>query len=71
MHAIITDGDLRRALAKVEDLSALTAATLMTENAVSVHSDSSLQDAVRLMEERKSQIAVYQLPTPSRTRQSA
>lgn len=65
LHAIITDGDLRRALAKVEDLSGLTAGTLMTENPVSVHSDASLQDAVRLMEERESQISVLPVTDPN------
>lgn len=57
-HAIITDGDLRRVLAKVEDLSGLAARNLMTVDPVSIRSDASLHDAVRVMEERDSQISV-------------
>lgn len=55
---IITDGDLRRALHTHEDLSGLSAASLMTAKPVCAFETMSLGDAARVMEDRPSQISV-------------
>ena len=55
---IITDGDLRRAIAEGADIRAMTASCLMTPNPVCVHPEASLQQAIEIMEDRPSQIAV-------------
>ena len=55
---IITDGDLRRALAKEENVMDLTSEQLMTANPTCIASTASLHDAVKTMEERESQISV-------------
>ena len=57
---IITDGDLRRAIAKIEptDLKNLQAAAIMAENPVTVHPEQLAYDALQLMENRSSQISV-------------
>ena len=58
LKGIITDGDLRRALASEEKVMDLTGDLLMTANPTCIHTDDSLHDAVRIMEERESQISV-------------
>ena len=58
LRGIITDGDLRRALANEENVMDLTGDQLMTANPICIGTDSSLHDAVRIMEERASQISV-------------
>lgn len=58
LRGIVTDGDLRRALVGEEDVQKLRAGDLMTSDPVCIHPEASLQDAVRMMEERSSQIAV-------------
>jgi arabinose-5-phosphate isomerase len=57
---IITDGDLRRALQKIKqaDLETLQGATIMTRNPVVALPDLLAYDALRLMEDRPSQISV-------------
>ncbi len=55
---IITDGDLRRALANEENVMDLTSNQLMTANPTCIATDASLHDAVKTMEERTSQISV-------------
>jgi arabinose-5-phosphate isomerase len=55
---LITDGDLRRALETNDDIRRVSAGDLMTAHPVTVHPDTSLQDALRLMEDRPSQISV-------------
>ncbi len=62
---IITDGDLRRAIAEGEDIRAMTASCLMTPNPVCVHPAATLQQAIEIMEDRPSQIAV--LPVTDET----
>lgn len=54
---IITDGDLRRALREHERFDTLRAEDVMTGDPVIVTPEASLQEAVRLMEERSSQIS--------------
>lgn len=58
LQGIVTDGDLRRALVGEEDVRKLRAGDLMTSDPVCIHPEASLLDAVRMMEERSSQIAV-------------
>ena len=60
---IITDGDLRRALEKDVDIRELRASELMMSDPVTISPESKIGLAVRLMEERESQIAV--LPVQS------
>ncbi len=55
---LVTDGDLRRALAGDEDVRNMSAAHLMNSDPICIQSDASLQDAVCIMEDRPSQIAV-------------
>ena len=55
---IVTEGDLRRCLAENGDIDQLMVSEVMTENPVSVNLDAPLNDAVTLMEDRKSQISV-------------
>lgn len=55
---IITDGDIRRILSKSGDILNLKAGDCMTRSPISTRSGTSLGDAVRLMEDRNSQISV-------------
>ncbi len=56
IKGFITDGDLRRALMKNEDLSALNATMIMTENPITISPDEFLEQAIAIMENRSSQI---------------
>jgi arabinose-5-phosphate isomerase len=60
LAGIITDGDLRRSLEKVEavNLEKLTANQIMTKNPIVVSPEALAYDALQLMENRPSQIAV-------------
>jgi len=58
LAGIVTDGDIRRALQKHEDIRPLTVADVMTANPVRITPDILLGDALRLMEDRPSQISV-------------
>ncbi len=58
LAGIITDGDLRRALQAHDDIRPLRAAGVMTRTPVSIGPDALLLDALRLMENRPSQISV-------------
>jgi arabinose-5-phosphate isomerase len=58
LAGLVTDGDLRRALQKFEDIRKLNAAEVMTMNPVHISPETLLGDALRLMEERPSQISV-------------
>ena len=55
---IVTDGDIRRLLSKKGDILSLKVGDVMTKTPVSTRAGTSLGDAVRLMEDRSSQIAV-------------
>lgn len=58
LEGVITEGDLRRALQTTDDIRAVRAGDLMTLHPVTVHPDATLQEAMRLMEDRPSQISV-------------
>lgn len=55
---LITDGDLRRALLRHEDIRAVSAAEIMTCRPVTIGADASLKEAATLMEDRPSQLSV-------------
>lgn len=55
---IITDGDLRRALLKTDDFHKLRAKDIMTKKPVVIWSEELIENALELMENRKSQISV-------------
>ena len=55
---LITDGDLRRCLAEGEDIDLLDAQQIMTTDPVSISLNSSVDNALKLMEDRRSQISV-------------
>ena len=61
---LITDGDLRRALQEQEDILSLKASALMSTGPVVVGPDVSVGVALRIMEERPSQIAVLPVVDP-------
>jgi len=58
LQGLITDGDLRRALQMNDDIREVKAGGLMTIRPVTVSPDATLRDALRLMEDRPSQISV-------------
>jgi len=55
---LITDGDVRRALERHDDIRSLNAAGIMTRSPVSIGPEAFIHDALRLMEDRPSQISV-------------
>lgn len=55
---IVTDGDIRRALISHEQLQNLYVAQIMTKNPISIQHDSTLKEAIDLMENRASQLSV-------------
>ena len=61
IQGIITDGDLRRMLAKTDDFSNFCAADIMSENPKSIDIDAMAVDAMQLMEKYQiSQLLVTQ-----------
>jgi arabinose-5-phosphate isomerase len=62
---LITDGDLRRALEAHDDIRGLAAADVMTANPVTTGPQARLLDALRLMEDRPSQISVLPVIDPA------
>ena len=58
LQGLITDGDLRRALQTNDDIREVRAGDLMTLRPVTISPDATLLDALRLMEDRPSQISV-------------
>ena len=55
---LITDGDIRRALQTHEDIRGLSASDLMTKKPICVQPQAMLAEAIRIMEDRPSQISV-------------
>jgi arabinose-5-phosphate isomerase len=58
LAGLITDGDLRRALAAHDDIRRLCARDVMTARPVTIAPDATLGQALELMETRRSQISV-------------
>ena len=62
---LVTDGDVRRALQAHDDIRGLRAPAVMTKNPATIAPDARLQEALRLMEERPSQISVLPVVDPA------
>jgi len=58
LRGIVTDGDIRRQLLNNKDFSKVLAKDVMTKNPICIRPTASLGEAVRLMEDRPSQISV-------------
>jgi arabinose-5-phosphate isomerase len=58
LRGLITDGDVRRALQAHDDIRALRASEVMTARPATIDPDARLQEALRVMEDRPSQISV-------------
>lgn len=58
LEGIITDGDIRRILSEDGDILAKKVGACMTRSPISAHGAMSLGEAVRIMEDRPSQISV-------------
>jgi arabinose-5-phosphate isomerase len=58
LTGLVTDGDLRRALQKHDDIRLLSAAEVMTLHPVRVTPEATLGEALQMMESRRSQISV-------------
>jgi arabinose-5-phosphate isomerase len=54
----ITDGDVRRCLAGIDQLSGIVAKDIMTKNPITIHAHASLGEALSLMEDRENKIGV-------------
>jgi arabinose-5-phosphate isomerase len=64
LEGLITDGDLRRALQAHDDIRSLRAADIMTASPTTVGPEARLKEALRLMEDRPSQISVLPVLDP-------
>ncbi|NWF84304.1 MAG: KpsF/GutQ family sugar-phosphate isomerase [Bryobacteraceae bacterium] len=58
LAGLLTDGDLRRAVERHDDIRALTVGGVMTQRPVVIGPDATLRDALRLMEDRPRQLSV-------------
>lgn len=65
LAGLVTDGDVRRALQAHDDIRGLRAAAVMTANPITIAPDARLQEALRLMEDRPTQISVLPVIDPS------
>jgi arabinose-5-phosphate isomerase len=65
LAGLVTDGDLRRALQIHDDIRGLCAEDVMTMHPVTIHPDATLHDALRVMENRSSQISVLPVVDPA------
>jgi arabinose-5-phosphate isomerase len=66
LAGLITDGDLRRALTRHDDIRGLCAADAMTCDPVTIGPDATLSEALERMEQRPSQISVLPVVDESR-----
>lgn len=65
LSGILTDGDLRRALNKHDNIQQLSVRDVMTVKPTIVYPDISLSEAVKIMEDRSSQISVLPVVEPA------
>jgi arabinose-5-phosphate isomerase len=65
---LVTDGDVRRALERHDDIRTLSAGDVMTKSPVTVGPEALVHDALRLMEDRPSQISVLPVVEPGERR---
>jgi arabinose-5-phosphate isomerase len=68
LQGLVTDGDVRRALQAHDDIRTLRASDVMTKSPTTISADALVHDALRLMEDRPSQISVLPVVDPA-TRQ--
>jgi arabinose-5-phosphate isomerase len=68
LAGLVTEGDLRRALEKHDDIRPLRAAEIMTVNPTVIGPEARLHEALRLMEDRPSQIYVLPVVDPATQR---
>ena len=68
LAGLITDGDLRRALEKHDDIRQLRAGEIMTATPTVIGPEARLHEALRLMEDRPSQIYVLPVVDPATRR---
>ncbi len=61
---IVTDGDLRRVLLTHDDIRGLRASECMTRQPITISPQASLKEAIKLMEDRTSQISVLPVVDP-------
>jgi arabinose-5-phosphate isomerase len=64
LAGLITDGDLRRALERYDDIRSLAAADIMTRTPVAISPEATLRDALLLMERRPRQLSVLPVIGP-------
>ena len=64
LRGLITDGDLRRGLENHDDIRALEASQIMTPSPITIAPSALLHEALRLMEDRPSQISVLPVVDP-------
>jgi arabinose-5-phosphate isomerase len=62
---LVTDGDVRRALQAHDDIRGLRASAVMTASPSTIAPDARLEEALRLMEDRPSQISVLPVVDPA------
>jgi arabinose-5-phosphate isomerase len=62
---LVTDGDVRRAFQAHDDIRELRAGAVMTANPATISPDARLQEALRMMEDRPSQISVLPVLDPA------
>jgi arabinose-5-phosphate isomerase len=65
LEGLVTEGDLRRALQAHDDIRTLSAGEVMTPRPVTIAPDARLHEALRLMEDRPSQIYVLPVVDPA------
>jgi arabinose-5-phosphate isomerase len=65
LAGLITDGDVRRALQRHEKVGGLRARDVMNARPITVTTETSVHEALRVMEDRPSQIAVLPVLEPS------
>lgn len=65
LMGLVTDGDVRRALQAQDDIRGQHAGEVMTKNPSTVVPDARLQEALRLIEDRPSQISVLPVVDPA------
>jgi arabinose-5-phosphate isomerase len=68
LAGVVTDGDLRRALQAHDDIRPLRAADVMTVDPAVIGPDEKLHEALRVMEDRPSQISVLPVVEPETRR---
>ena len=68
LSGLITDGDLRRALQAHDDIRLLDASEIMTASPITIGPETLIHEALRVMEDRPSQISVLPVVDPATKR---